>query len=310
VTSGAGHALLVSLDLIDEDPNNPRTDFPEAEIAALADDIRERGVLEPIVVHPADAAGRYRIHFGAMRCRASRRAGLDAVPVVFRDAHADPYAQVSENQKRRGLTPLDLARFIGSRVDAGESNATIAKRLAMDITTVAHHLALLDLPPELDAAMKAGRCTSPKTLHELNKLRQAQPEEANVLLAGDGDISRAAVAAARASAATERCSKKTAASMTQANGACARLEQTLTRIEQCKHEFGEPELFALRQRLAALAGRIAWGSDGPTPKTKAKAFPRVEMKKLERKGWQERLHAGEWMPSAAQREVRRGRRIA
>jgi len=58
---------------------------------------------------------------------------------------------------------LDLARFIKGRSEAGDSNATIAKRLGMNLTTVAHHLALLDLPAELDQAMKEGRCTSPRT---------------------------------------------------------------------------------------------------------------------------------------------------
>jgi ParB family transcriptional regulator, chromosome partitioning protein len=257
-TLGAGHALLLPLHLIDEDPNNPRTEFGESDIAELADDIRERGLLEPIVVHPADAAGRYRIHFGAMRCRAARRAGLESIPAVFRDAATDPYAQVAENQKRHGLTPLDLAKFIRSRVDAGESNATIAKRLAMDLTTVAHHLALLDLSPELDAALKAGRCTSPKTLYELTRLQQTQPDEARALLTGDGEITRAVVAAARKSSAAGRRSKTTATSLVaQTNSACSRLEAMLSGIEQRKNELRESDLTALRHRLAALAGRIA-----------------------------------------------------
>jgi ParB family transcriptional regulator, chromosome partitioning protein len=132
-----GRPLLVPLDRVDEDPNNPRTEFTDAEIDELAEDIRQHGILQPLVVHPADAAGRYRIHFGAMRYRAAKRARLDEVPVVFRDTPADPYAQVAENQKRHGLTPLDLARFIRARVDEGEPNATIAKRLGMDLTTVA-----------------------------------------------------------------------------------------------------------------------------------------------------------------------------
>ena len=85
------------------------------------------------------------------------------VPVVVRDAPADPYAQFDENQKRHGLTPLDMARFIRARVNEGESNATIASRTGMNLTTVAHHLALLDLPPELDDVLKSGRCTSPRT---------------------------------------------------------------------------------------------------------------------------------------------------
>ncbi len=246
--------LIVPLGLLEEDPQNPRTEFLEVELNELADDIRQRGILQPIVVHPADAAGRYRIHFGAKRYRAAKRAGLNEVPVVVRDAAADPYAQVAENQKRHGLTPLDLARFIRSRVDSGESNATIAKRLVMDLTTVAHHLALLDLPPALDEALKSGRCTSPKTLHELHKLHREQPEQAKTLLAGETDITRAAVVAARASTVTEPRSHRTAASLlTQANRACAQLEQTLSRIEHVEQKFDAVDIAALQHRVANLA---------------------------------------------------------
>jgi ParB family chromosome partitioning protein len=60
------------------------------------------------------------------------------------------------------------ARFIKSRVDAGESNAEMARRLGMNLTTVAHHLSLLDLPAELNQALKPGSCTSPRMLHELS----------------------------------------------------------------------------------------------------------------------------------------------
>jgi ParB family transcriptional regulator, chromosome partitioning protein len=148
---------LLPVTALCEDPANPRTEFPDTELNELAEDIRRHGILQPIVVHPADGQGRHRIHFGAKRWRAAQRAGLTEVPVVVRDTPADPYAQVAENQKRHGLTPFDLARFIRGRVDAGDSNATIAKRLGMDLTSVAHHLALLDLPPALNAAMHAGR---------------------------------------------------------------------------------------------------------------------------------------------------------
>jgi ParB family chromosome partitioning protein len=68
----------------------------------------------------------------------------------------------------------------------------------MDPTTVAHHLALLELPTVLGEALKSGRCTSPKTLYELSKLHDAQPERAIALLAGKSDITRNTVAAARA----------------------------------------------------------------------------------------------------------------
>ena len=172
----ARSASMVPTASLFEDASNPRTEIPEAEIDELANDIRLHGILQPIVVHPADDAGRHQIHFGAKRWRAAQRIGLLEVPVIVRDGPANPYAQVAENQKRHGLTSLDLARFIRGRIDAGDSNTTVAKTLGLDLTTVAHHLALLDLPPVVDAAMKARRCSSPRTLYELGKLHAEQPE--------------------------------------------------------------------------------------------------------------------------------------
>jgi ParB family transcriptional regulator, chromosome partitioning protein len=85
--------VMLPVTLLREDPNNPRTEFPDAELDELADDIGQRGILETIVVHPADAQGCYQVHFGAKRLRAAKRAGLAQVPVVVRDAPADPYAR-------------------------------------------------------------------------------------------------------------------------------------------------------------------------------------------------------------------------
>ena len=185
--ANAGRPLLVAGFSVapDREPDNPRTEFPEAEIEELAQDIRQRGILQPIVVHPANGESCYLIHFGAKRLRAAIRAGLHEVPVVVRDMHADRYAQVAENQKRHGLSPLDMARFIRAQVGAGDSNATVARQLGMNLTTVAHHLALLDLPSELDKALKSGRCTSSRTLHELSQLHVQQPEQVRALIAGE-----------------------------------------------------------------------------------------------------------------------------
>jgi ParB family transcriptional regulator, chromosome partitioning protein len=192
-----GRPLLVSVARLYEDLNNPRVEFPEAAIEELAVDMQLRGVLQPLVVHPADGEGRYRIHFGAKRLRAAIRVGLSELPVVIRDRPADRYAQVAENQKRHGLTPLELARFIRAQSDAGDSNATIAMQLNMNLTTVAHHLSLLELPSELDEALKSGRCTSPRTLHELRKLHADNPEQVQGLLASGSEITRTAVSALR-----------------------------------------------------------------------------------------------------------------
>ena len=106
---------------------------------------------------------------------------------------------------RLGLAPFEihnrcqtgLAQFIQRRVDAGESNAEVARQLGMDLTTVAHHLALLSLPPVLDQALKEGRCESPRTHHELSRLHEEQPEQVAALVTGTEPITREAVASLR-----------------------------------------------------------------------------------------------------------------
>jgi ParB family chromosome partitioning protein len=251
---------MVPTSSLREDPNNPRTEFPEAELEELVEDIRQYGILLPIVVHPVDAMGRYQIHFGAKRWRAAQFAELQQVPVVVRELPADPYTQVAENQKRHGLMPLDLARFIRGRVDAGDSNATVAERLGMNLTTVAHHLALLKLPPELDEALKSGRCTSPPTLHELSMLHGEKPEQVRALVAGGAEITRPAMSSMRAErldAATNGAGvASTVKRFAQANAACDRLERALRRIDlPVLKGVAEPELMTLRARITDLANR-------------------------------------------------------
>ena len=78
--SAEGVPLLVSVECLEEDPRNPRTEFPEEEIAELAEDIALRGILQPIVVHRLAEEGRYRILFGAKRLRARSRRGSRPFP--------------------------------------------------------------------------------------------------------------------------------------------------------------------------------------------------------------------------------------
>ena len=258
---------MVATSSLYEDPQNPRTEIPDADIEELAEDIEQHGILQPIVVHPADGQGRYRIHFGCKRWLAAQRCGLREVPVVVRDGLANPYAQVSENQKRHGLTPLDLARFIRRRIDAGDSNSAVAKGLGLDLTTVAHHLALLDLPPVLDAALQAGRCTSPRTLYELSKLHAEQPERVAALVTGIDPITREAVAELRDAAPAVPAVKslqpkapppnRAAQAFARAGSLCSKLDAALVRLGQV--ELGTlpaVELTSLRQRLDRLASRI------------------------------------------------------
>ena len=265
-----GRPMLVAVSLLYEDTNNPRTEFPEAAQEELAMDIQQRGILQPLVVHPADGEGRHCIHFGAKRLRAAMRAGLHEVPVVVRDLPADRYAQVAENQKRHGLTPLEIARFIREQVDAGDSNTTIARQLGMNLTTVAHHLSLLELPPALDDALSSGRCTSPRTLHELSKLHADNPEQIQRLLDSGAEITRTSVAAQRAQAKDGELASLAASPgnkhIARANAACDLLERALGRVQSSNsNKVALPELTALRIRVEDITRRWLQGSDCQTP---------------------------------------------
>ena len=180
------------------------------------------------------------------------------MPVVIGSEAHDVYAQVAENQKRHGLTPLDLARFMRSRVDAGESNAEISKRMGIDLTSVAHHLALLTLPPELDEAFRSGRCTSPRTLYELAKLQKTKPERVKAIVSGEGEITRKAVASlSKAPRAVPRkavASRQPRSLAGQAGDLCARLETLLERMRRPGASVTSDELATVRRRLAALVG--------------------------------------------------------
>ena len=140
----------------------------------------------------------------------------------------------------------------------------------MNLTTVAHHLELLDLPPELDEALKSGRCTSPRTLHELGKLHADNPEQIQRLLDSSAEITRAAVSALRdepdAGAVSEEAPSPSNKLIAQADAACDRLERALGRIQPSNsHKVPLPELIALRIRVEDITKHWLQGSDGQTP---------------------------------------------
>ena len=264
-----GLALMVPVDQLDEDPDNPRKEFPPEAIEELARDIAQRGILQPIVVSDRNDKGRYLIRFGSRRWRAAIQAGLTTVPVIFAVEARDAYDQVAENLKRQNLTPLELAQFIRRRVDAGESNAEVGRQLGMDLTTVAHHLALLSLPPVLNQAFKDGRCESPRTPHELSRLHEEQPEQVAALVAGTEPITREAVASLRDAArvVTPAADQPTpppprpdkmAQALARASGLCDRLDAALQRLNRSGGIDALPhdQVVALRQRVAELSARL------------------------------------------------------
>ena len=127
--ASTGQPLMLPLDIIDEDPSQPRTEFEPERLQELADSIAQRGVLQAISVRPhPHKPGRWLVNFGARRLRASKLALLAQIPAYVND-RASSYDQVIENEHREGLKPLELALFIQSRMAVGENQAEIARQL-------------------------------------------------------------------------------------------------------------------------------------------------------------------------------------
>lgn len=156
----AGEILQVPLDLIDVDAN---VRVNVASIEELAASIAEHGVRQPISLR--DVAGdRYAINFGQRRYLASKMAGRTTIPAFVdneaRSAEQLAIHQLVENLAREDLPPLDRARAMKTVVDAGMSQAELARQLGLGATTVTNDLRLLEASPAVHAALEAGQITA------------------------------------------------------------------------------------------------------------------------------------------------------
>jgi ParB family chromosome partitioning protein len=141
-TGPATNSDQVSVYEIDRNPFQPRRDFDEAEIDSLADSIQQHGMIQPIVVRRAGE--RYQLVAGERRLRAAIKAGLPHVTVQIRDVddrQANEMAIV-ENLQRYGCTQEELAR-----------------RLRIDRSTLSNLIRLLELPADVQTALRSGAIT-------------------------------------------------------------------------------------------------------------------------------------------------------
>jgi ParB family chromosome partitioning protein len=172
----SGRPMLLPLDGIDEDPDQPRHEFDANGLLELAATIRDRGVRQPISVRPStQRPGRWVLNFGARRLRASKLAGLTEIP-AFIDTTADNYDQVIENEQREGLKPLEIALFVQKRLASGDNQAEIARRLGKSRQYVSLATALIEPPDWLLDAYRQGRCKGMTELYELRRLHGEHAE--------------------------------------------------------------------------------------------------------------------------------------
>lgn len=137
-------------------PNQPRTNFDQEALAELADSIRTLGLIQPITVKK-DVAGKYMIISGERRWRASQAAGLEKVPAYIREVDEVELHEMAlvENIQRQDLNAMEIAISLGRLIDeCGVTQENVAQRVGKKRSTVANYLRLLQMSPEIQAALK------------------------------------------------------------------------------------------------------------------------------------------------------------
>ena len=160
--SGGGREIPI--ELIQRNPDQPRRAFGEAEIEELAASIREKGVLQPVLVRPSpDAAGQYQLVAGERRWRAAQKAGLRSLPALVRDLDDSQVLEIAivENVQRSDLNPLEEALGYRALMDRfGRTQEAVAQVVGKSRPHVANALRLLNLPAEVQAMLADGRLSA------------------------------------------------------------------------------------------------------------------------------------------------------
>ncbi len=157
----AGERLLrIPLALIEVGTLQPRGRFDEAALEELAASIREKGLLQPIVVRPKGDG--YELVAGERRFRAAQRAGLSEIPAIVRelDDQAALEAALIENLQREDLSPVEEARGYARLAEMGLSHQEIAERVGKSRAAVTNALRLLQLPEEVLRALDEGQISA------------------------------------------------------------------------------------------------------------------------------------------------------
>jgi len=153
--------IALDLDLIEPNSQQPRTNFPDAELEDLTQSIRINGVIQPIIVRRQGV--RYQIVAGERRWRAAQRAGLTRIPAVVKDISNEKLLELAliENIQRQQLNAIEEARAYKNLVEnLGLTQETIAERVGKNRTVITTFLRLLKLPSDIQKLVEEEKITA------------------------------------------------------------------------------------------------------------------------------------------------------
>ncbi|MCY4517950.1 MAG: ParB/RepB/Spo0J family partition protein [Acidimicrobiaceae bacterium] len=163
IPTGQSAYREVPLSAVEVNPLQPRQHFDAAALEALADSIRQIGVLQPIVVRETGIVGQFEIIAGERRWRAARSAGLDTIPVVVRavDDESSLTHALIENVHRADLNPLEEAAAYRQLIDDfGVTHDELGRRMGRSRAAVTNSLRLLSLPLTMQRYLMDGELSA------------------------------------------------------------------------------------------------------------------------------------------------------
>jgi len=150
--------FMCPIELIDENPDQPRVDLGEKDLTELANSIREKGVITPLIV--SKKRDRFQLIAGQRRLVAAKSVGLKKVPVIVREITPSERLELAliENIHRKDLNPIEEATAYKRLIDdTGMSHEEIAKRLGKERSTITNMLRILNLPSEVQGLIAEGK---------------------------------------------------------------------------------------------------------------------------------------------------------
>ena len=172
---------LLKLDSIVPSPLQPRTEFPEALLGELVESIREKGIIQPLIVRKVD--GHHELIAGERRWRAARELALTEVPAIVRVATDREVLELAliENLQREGLNPIEEASaYERLSRDFSLTQEDISRKVGKSRASVANAMRLLDLAPDVQSLVKCDRIS----VGHAKVLLSLKSHEEQVLLAG------------------------------------------------------------------------------------------------------------------------------
>ena len=160
-STSASTEAEIDIDLIDPNPQQPRTRFASSDLEELTQSIRVNGVVQPIVVRSKGA--RYEIVAGERRWRASQMAELRRIPAVIKEVSDDKLLELAlvENIQRQELNPIEEAKAYRKLIDSiGLTQELIAERVGKSRTIVTTAMRLLKLPEEIQRNLENGELSA------------------------------------------------------------------------------------------------------------------------------------------------------